>query len=641
METGVLTEAPRRAKRVRVAKRLRQARRGWVRRRWSALRPWVIVVSVLGVLVLGTWGAEREYPSYSLLDSFYVALSLFALGGSFQPPVDPVLQVARILAPLITGYAVVRAVILLFRDNFELVRIATLARAHIVVAGLGSTGSRLVRALDDADLRVVVIERDRANPRVAACRDRGISVLIGDARDPLLLGRSRLARADHLFIACGDDRIDMDIAAAAARLVAEAPRQRLAGEELTVFVALDDLRLWRALSARALTSEVLPGVRFELFHVYEAAATELVDDHPPYSPETTHPHVMLIGSEGLGEALILRIGRRWLAERREVSARITVTIVSAHATDDCDWLLARYPELERVCELHGCVNTLQDGDLGAGVQSARDVAGPLSSVYVCLEGESDALAAALALGKLPALSGTTIVVTLQDSDAGMANALVQTRRELDNVAPFGVLTAALTGGLLLNGVTELLARAKHEEYVHSEELNGNTPAGNPSMRPWNQIERTLKSENRAFVSDIGRKLGLVDCAVVPSPLADPTDGCFEFSSDQIEQLATVEHERWMESRRRRGYRYGRARRDQGSDKRHPLFVDFADLPAEEQEKDRSPVRHLPAMLARAGFEVVALSPADSLPRDRSAKPSASAGPAHSRRRQAGSTSPRR
>jgi voltage-gated potassium channel Kch len=586
----------------------------------------VIVLSVLGVLVLGTWGAEREYPSHSLFDSFYVALSLFALGGSFQPPVDPVLQAARILAPLITGYAVLRAVILLFRDNFELVRIAVLARAHVVVAGLGSTGSRLVRALDDADLCVVVIERDHANPGVAACRDRGISVLIGDARDPLLLGRSRLARADHMFIACGDDRIDMDVAAAATKLVAQAPRDRLAGEELTLFVALDDLRLWRALSARMLTSKLRPGVRLELFHVYEAAATELVDAHPPYSPEATHPHVMLVGIEGVGEALILRIGRRWLAERREVGARISVTIVGPHATDERDRLLARYPELERVCELHTCVNTLQDRDLGVGVQTAHAAAGPVSSVYVCLESESDALAAALSLGKLPALSGTTVVVTLQDSDAGMANALVETQRELDNVAPFGVLTAALTGGLLLSGVTELLARAKHEEYVHAEEVNGNTPAENPSMRPWNEIERSLKSENRAFVSGIGHKLDLVGCAVVPSPLADPTAGSFEFSDDQIELLATEEHERWMESRRRQGYRYGRARMDQGPDKRHPLFVDFADLPADEQEKDRSPVRQLPAMLARAGFEVVAVGAGRSTLRDRSEQQSAPVSP---------------
>ncbi len=584
-----------------------------MRPRWYAVRPWLIVISVVAVLVLGTWGAEREHPSFSLFDSFYFALSLFTLGGSFQHPVDPVLQAARILAPLITGYAVVQAIIVLFRDNLKLVHIGLLARGHVVVAGLGSTGSRLVRALDDADHRMVVIERNHANPAVAACRDRGISVLIGDARDELLLARSRLGRADHLFVACGDDRIDMDIAAAATRVVAELPRGRPAGDDLTVFVALDDLRLWRALGARMLTSEPRSGVRLELFHVHEAAAKALVDEHPPFSAGEDRPHVVLVGTNDVGEALILRIGRRWLAERGAVGDRIALTIFSPRADEERAWLLSRYPELERVCELRACVNSLQEGDLRPGLETVRDGAGPPSSVYVCLESESDALAAALALGKLPSLAHAPIVVTLVDSDAGMANALTQAQGDLDNVTPFGILTAALTGGVLLGGVTELLAQAKHEEYVRSEERNGHTPEENPSMRPWDEIGRSLKSENRAFVGGIAHKLDLVNCTVVPSPLADPSNGCFAFSDDQIEMLARQEHDRWAESRRRQGYSYGPVRQDEGRDKRHPLLVDFADLPHEEQEKDRSPVRQLPAMLARAGFEVVPLGAGEAQP----------------------------
>jgi hypothetical protein len=590
-----------RPSRTRVAKRLRQVRRGVVRPRWYALRPWLMIVSVIGVVVLGTWGAEREYPSYSLFDSFYFALSLFALGGSFSPPVDPVLQVARVLAPLITGYALAQAVIVLFRDNLRLVRIEMFARDHVLMAGLGSTGSRLVRALDDADRRVVAIERAGANPAVATCRDRGISVLLGDARDELLLGRARLDRADQMFIACGDDRIDMDIAAAATKLMERHAESRAPGDDLTVFVALDDLRLWRALSARMLTSRQPPGVRLELFHAYEAAAKKLVDTHPPFRNDELRPHVVLVGAAGVGEALILRIGRRWLAESRDPEARLRVTIIGPDADRERDWLIARYPDLERVCELAACQNSLQEGDLAGVVPAIGDAP---SSVYVCLENETEALAAALALGRLPVLAGVRIVLTLQDSDAGMANALEQTRREHDEVTSFGVLTNALTGGLLLSGVSELLAQAKHEEYVRAEERRGVTPEANPSMRGWDEIGRSLRSENRAFVGGIAQKLEMVGCTLAPSPLADPANLRFGFTGDQVELLARQEHDRWAESRRRHGYTYGPIRSDDGAEKHHPLLVDFADLPPEEQEKDREPVRQLPLMLASAGFEVV-------------------------------------
>ena len=498
-------------------------------------------------------------------------------------------------------YTLAQAAIGLFRDNLKLVRIGIVARGHVVMAGLGSTGSRLVRALDDSDRRVVVIERDGANPGIVACRDRGISVLIGDARDELLLAHARLSRADQMFIACGDDRIDMDIAAAATSLVSESAASRRPGEVLTVFVALDDLRLWRGLSARMLTSRQPPGVQLELFHVYEAAAKKLVEAHPPFLPDEERPHVVLVGASGVGEALILRVARQALARSRELAARLRVTILGPSADEERDWLVVRYPDLDDVCELHACRNSLEDGDLPS---AARAIGGEPSSVYVCLENESDALASALALARLAEFAGVRIVVTLQDSDAGMANALEQTRREEDRVAHFGVLTSALTGGLLLSGVTELLAQAKHEEYVRSEEQRGMTPEDNPSMRPWEELSTSLKAENRAFVGGIAEKLEMVGCTLAPSPLADPANPSFEFTSDQLELLARQEHERWMDSRRRQGYTYGPVRRDDGRAKHHPLLVDFADLPPAEQDKDRSPVRQLPMALANAGFEVI-------------------------------------
>jgi hypothetical protein len=589
----------------RIASRLRHVRRSSLRPFWHAIRPVAILLSVATVFVLGTIGAEAEYPSYTLFDSFFAALSLFTLGGSFEPPLPASLQIARALAPILTGYAVIQALIVLFRDNVQLVRIGLFARRHVVMAGLGSTGSRLVRALYDTDDRIVAVELDRANPAIATCRDRGISALIGDARDEFVLRRTGLLRAHHLFVACGDDRVDMDVAAAASELVKRHCRRR-PEDTLTIIVALDDLRLWRGLSARILTAARRPGIRLELFHVHEAAARILVERHSPFAGGDPAPHVLLVGVDGVGEALVLRIARRFLAQRTQSDQKLPVTILSPAAEAECAWLLARYPAMARVCNLRSCTNSLQDGDIDAGVAAASAMSGPPQSIYVCLSDESEAISTGLALAKLPALNAVSPIVTLQDSDSGMANALEETGRPIDQVTVFGVLSEALTGGLMLGGLTELLARAKHEEYLRSEELKGTTPTQNAAMRPWTELPTSMQSENRAFVDGIPMKLQRARFTVIPSPLADPGNGCVSFSPHVIEKLAEDEHDRWSQSRIAHGYRYGPVRKDEGPDKRHPLLVAWEDLPADEKEKDRSPVRQLPAMLARAGFEVVPL-----------------------------------
>lgn len=67
--------------------------------------------------------------------------------------------------------------------------------------------------------------------------------------------------------------------------------------------------------------------------------------------------------------------------------------------------------------------------------------------------------------------------------------------------------------------------------------------------------------------------------------------------------ARTELERLTEhiAQRQAGWRYG-PRKDNDA-KTHPCLVPYAQLPPDEQDKDRSAVRQIPATLAKAGFRV--------------------------------------
>src|SRR2546423_3411429 len=82
----------------------RTARRRWVRAQrlrlrpiWRRTRPFVVIGLALAVLVLGTIGFQKVYPSEEAIGSFYRALTLFGLGGGRAPllPQVPIPPTAR------------------------------------------------------------------------------------------------------------------------------------------------------------------------------------------------------------------------------------------------------------------------------------------------------------------------------------------------------------------------------------------------------------------------------------------------------------------------------------------------------------------------------------------------------------------
>jgi hypothetical protein len=235
----------------------------------------------------------------------------------------------------------------------------------------------------------------------------------------------------------------------------------------------------------------------------------------------------------------------------------------------------------------------------AGPDGTADV----TFAYVCLDSQSRAMAAALALHARPDTCDVPVIVALPDAQTGVGVALAGDEGRLAGIEPFGVFSEVATPDVVLGGTTEQIARAKHDQYVRDEAARGITPRDNPSLVPWDELPEALRDSNRRFADGIGRKLAETGCMLVPAPLALDGEGPgFEFTEDEVEALARAEHDRWMADLLRDGWRPTPGAKD--PEKRlHPLLVPWAQLPESERDKDREPVREIPAMLARAGLRV--------------------------------------
>jgi voltage-gated potassium channel Kch len=572
-------------------RRFVHAQRVRLRPAWRQARPAVVLALAAVVLILGTIGFQSIYDE-TAFDSFYRSLALFGLGGTVEHGVPTELQIARILGPLITGYAAIQGLIALSREQVQLLWFRLALRRHVVIAGLGEIGFRLARSFNEDGFQVVAVERDRANPAIAGCRERGIAVVSADATDAAVLRSVRCERADLLVVSCGDDGVNMNAATATTNLA-----QRRHSGVLTALVHLDDMGLWRTLQADEVGATRSAPIRLGFFNVFEEAAFILLDRFPPFplgAPLDGDHTVVVVGFDGVAHSIVLHAARRWHGAERRPGARLRVLLLGPSAEEDRGRLAAWHPELGSICEL-----SARALPLDVELERARlGVAGE-ASVYVCIEDDAAGMAAAMALRTNRETAAVPIVIAVADAAAGVASSVRDGGGILEDIDAFGVLSGALRPDLLLRGTGELLARAKHEEYL-AQQLAAGTAPGPPALVPWDELPEDLKSANRRFADGIGAKLAATGCTLVPAPLIASGDG-FAFSDRELEELARLEHDRWLRDKEREGFRYGPERDD--ARRIHPLMVSWEELPEDEREKDRNPIRELPRMLARVGLEV--------------------------------------
>lgn len=145
-------------------------------------------------------------------------------------------------------------------------------------------------------------------------------------------------------------------------------------------------------------------------------------------------------------------------------------------------------------------------------------------------------------------------------------------------------------------VLDRIARAIHDRYRRSQARR--KTAVDPAVRPWGELAETLKESNRHQAGDIGRKLRGLGYRVVPS---DGTPQVAQFTPEEIEWLAVMEHDRWVAERRASGWTAGAVRDVER--KITPYLVPWDQLSEEVREYDRDAVRAIPELLAEAGFEI--------------------------------------
>ena len=568
------------------------------------------VVAAVVAFTLGYAGLHeylRDQPGHGVLDLVYYDLQLFVIdspplqkGGPF--PVA--LEFARFAAPAATAYALVAAVLAILARRLELLRMRT-ARGHIIVCGAQVRAGFLAQQLRAAGQQVVLIDPAPAISMAVSPPPPGVWHVVGDPRDPAVLSRVGAQHAGEVVAITGDSAVNGEIAVVMRELAAT---RRSA--PLRCFVEVDDRELCAVLVAQTVMAHDTLHVRLEFFNQYDRAARSLIERYPLAADQDSAPQVLVVGAGRLGQAVIAELARRW-DQRRSSHGAPPLNLCVLDAKVSVQHLRERIPFVQAAANLHTRVADPAEVTSVAALMVPDGTGGarPPTHVYVCLGSDDDGMSFGLTALRLFSMTSPRpalrLVIAVTNSTV-FGRVLTTAPAPMLSLGPselclHNVVETVYSMDVLRRGMVEDIAKAVHEDYVRARQARGETMKTNPSMAPWEELPGYLKESNRSQAADIGNKLRGINCVIVPMT----TDaGPFAFRDGELERLARLEHERWLQERAQQGWNYGSVRDDQR--RLHPDLVEWADLSDESKDKDRDAVQNIPRLLRAAGFEILRL-----------------------------------
>jgi hypothetical protein len=535
-------------------------------------------------------------------DCLYRSLMLFIPATAPDRTELPIwLDIARFLAPAVSGYAAVAGLYSFFRDRVEEVRVPFM-RDHVVVCGLGHVGSVFLRELRDSGtfrsplfrkLKVVAIEMDPANPLIEVWRSSGVPVIVGDAQLKRTLHRAGVERAANLLAVCNEDAVNTQIMAVAREVAASRKRGELHG-----LARIGNPHMCESLRYHELGRPGTAPSSVDFFNIDEVGARLWLQEFPPFSAYDAQPHMLISRLDGPGVWLV-RLAARWWYETRTEEVPLWISVIDNDAEKRIQDLTDEHPALETTCRfVHAAISHRGVHEV-LPQRHAEQAAPPVTRAYVTAYRDEDALDAAFKLRS--ALDAAIPLVVALSRTQGVGRLINDAAADGDlgdrQIQMFPALERTCTVALVRGGSLEPFAQALHNRWRQQRLKTGE------DAPTWDELDEARKESSRAQARDIKVKVQKFGCKI--ELLHDWNATGFTFARQQVEELARDEHDRWIRERDAAGWRQvDDAPQADPIRKTTPYMVPFDELPRKIADYDRMFVQEIPTLLASAGLQIV-------------------------------------
>lgn len=547
-------------------------------------------------------GAEQATPETSprgadntlslFAPALYRSAQLLLLHGEAEARgQETKIYIAQILAVMVVGSTVGLTLVKIFEKNVRFGWIR-LRGGHVVVCGLSANGLNLVKEFALGRKQTIAVENRVDNENVADAEERGAIVL---SEDPAALRtlRSALAdRAKYLIAISDDDGVNVEIAVKTARVIEES--KHTAASPVKCFVHIVDLQLRALFAQHRLLSAGNARMRTKIFNVFENSARLLLASHPPdpFSFGATDPkaiHLIIFGFGQMGQSVAVQAAKLGHFANGK---KLRITVIDKDAGAKQRNFEYHYPFFGDVCDIAFLEWDAEDlGNLQKAGELAR-ADGAYSTCAICFDSDTRSLSFALKL--LKCVPSHVAVRVRMRSSGGFASLLSEHGRERNisgQLTAFGAVSDACTPEMVVNEHLDALARVIHEDFVAKRKMERQRADDDPSMASWESLNEVFVDSNRQQADHIDVKLRAIACYRGKECIGNPV----EFTVDEIEILAKMEHARWNAERQFSGWSYAPGKKDVDK-KTSPYIVPWDALPEEVKGWDREAVRNISRLL---------------------------------------------
>ena len=445
---------------------------------------------------------------------------------------------------------------------------------QVVLCGLGAKGFELARCLrgKQPDLPVVVIDPTPEAHLEEECFRQGMCVVQGDASEEAILMKAGLLRAREVVVMTGDDATNLRIARSVLRLLVPPGRKAV-----PCWVNLSDIHLCEVLQRYRERLGVSNAVRpFRFFDVYDLEARRVLEvvrlDGPGIPPQAPHQvHVVMLGFGRMARSLALRaVKLGHFANNRP----LRLTVIDRAASMQEGHFHFRHPALKaaRFCRLEFIQAESESWDTRQRVAGWAAEPNTILHLFVCLDSDTRTIEVGLRLQPLlEQAAHATLSLRLRRGDSAPHTAraspiaprptaplnlslLPDEPTGKVEVRVFGMVEEACSEESFRAAWNEPVAQAIHESYLRMMKTKTGRSATDTSLREWEALYEPLRDSNRQQADHIPIKLRALGLELARR--GDPRAPVEQLKDQEVDQLAPLEHRRWLAERQLGQWRYG-------------------------------------------------------------------------------------
>jgi len=551
---------------------------------------------------------------------------------------------ARFLAIFTLIYTIVLALLSVLKDRFFLTRVRRMS-GHTILCGLGEVGNTIAQNFKNKR-KLVIIESNIENENVERLRKQGVRIIAGNAFDPEILKKVGIEHASCLYALTGDDfgnltiirhvrSILKDIPAgnSALRMAANIDSRNLkaaASQEMSNVPDRQNCQLQRMLerfytlanerekvsdagsvhhdlindfdSAKEELQKYDPSIPCEkyrqdnsvkLFNINELAARYVFRHFPPdrFKPvrisEDPAIHILILGYSQMGEELFKQCVQNCHYINRK-NTRITLLNLDSDIAENK--ILTKHKNITKMIDLDFI--KLNPHHLTPGSLVEHKLTG-VDIIYIC--SDNDRYQASYSVKALELFGKQTPIIRwfTRDVMSGIA------RSTSGNLFTIEIMKEVATHENIIDEMLDHHAIATHHrwlkraisDYINKVETSltekKEIPQPKATLLPWHLLDEETRDDNRSVVEHNFIKLRTVGQLTEPAHYRDPETSVVDFSflndDKVVEQLAEMEHRRWIANKYYYAWNYNPARND--SAKEHDNLIDFYKLDAGTRDYD--------------------------------------------------------